>query len=429
MILFYINLIFCLGLCFYSVYRTIKLRTVITVQAVTSIGIFMIMFLNPILSNSSTISRWDMNLLMTVGLIGTTLAVTLFPFDAGILKQSADRRNTAIIKEVRPSILNIVSCIYIIYVLYSVMRAVNLNGIEMVLHGGRSKAVGYNSGIGSDAINAFLFFAEFLLYINIVRLFNNKRWIVAFVLFLFPLLHLFVVATTRFDMLAQLVALFGFLYEQNRKTNGKPFISAKTLIYVFVISLFGIVFMNAANLWRDGYGFDIFSGKGLLTALKNAFPTEASYYDFFAMTRDACIAGSIAYEYGLSWFYYPIINFIPRVLWTNKPVTNIAGRLTQALVPSAEGMYTFTMFGEGFVQLGTIGVFLSPFVFIFSKIVVLKRIEDIKYNDLFRIYWVINTITYVRSEAPIFNSILMLILVELTRKFLLIPSVEAIEAE
>lgn len=68
-------------------------------------------------------------------------------------------------------------------------------------------------------------------------------------------------------------------------------------------------------------------------------------------------------------FYYWIITFIPRQLWSEKPLTAFENRWTQHLYGSQlhpDGyphIHTFTPWGEGLVQFGIFGVVLNLFLY------------------------------------------------------------------
>lgn len=94
---------------------------------------------------------------------------------------------------------------------------------------------------------------------------------------------------------------------------------------------------------------------------------------FFTMTEFAVLYSllknlEIDFEYGYS-FLLDIIQFVPRFLWTNKPITSFSYRLSQEVYnlspenPST-WVHTFTPWGEGYMQFSTIGVIIASLLLI-----------------------------------------------------------------
>ena len=80
------------------------------------------------------------------------------------------------------------------------------------------------------------------------------------------------------------------------------------------------------------------------------------------------------FEYGYGWFIGSFGNAVPRFIWQDKPVTSTSNRFTTLVTGEEPSLLnpvmTFTIFGEGYLQFGLVGVVLETVfvLFIFSKL-------------------------------------------------------------
>lgn len=240
---------------------------------------------------------------------------------------------------------------------------------------------------------------------------ENGKKIKAILMFSVPMIHHRFTAVTRFDFIAMGASLVVFfinrrLTDKNKAEKGKKqgISFVKLFVFGFVGLYVAVLFMRISNFTRYGE-----SANGLnvsfVSLLKNTLLNDSLYYEFFHTLYEAVQNGKANYELGLSWFVYPLVNIVPRFLWPGKPYTAFSARMTDKLywsLTSGNPVVTFSIFGEGYVQLGILGVFLCSYLFLGSRWINFRMLKQIKYNEMYMLILLFSLVTYMRSEAPIF---------------------------
>jgi hypothetical protein len=129
------------------------------------------------------------------------------------------------------------------------------------------------------------------------------------------------------------------------------------------------------------------------------------------------------YEYGYGWFLGSVVNFIPRFVYPNKPVTSAANRFTEKITGSPPSMYnpviTFTLIGDGYLQLGYIGIVINVLVFYLISSIIFWKLYFIPNN--IGVYPAIRfsfmAFIYFRAEIPFVQYFVYLILLWFIYKF------------
>lgn len=421
--LFTINFALMTIIVLMLIFKTIRSKDLISIQLIVSIGIYLFLFINPIISESIYIYDDNYNFVITIGILGLILSTFTVPYN--VLETDNRSKN---LYQVKKKWLSMATAIFSAYLVIVILISIkNYGSIGAALTRSRLEAHLGNEYFSSNTSMIFIEFFKLLFYININRLFKENKKIRAIVLFSLPIIHHQFTANTRFDFIAMiLVGLIFVLDEkqwrylpsiQKTKNNKVSFIKKRLKTYQYVVlsliivpmSLLG---MRILNNVRTGISESVFTGGlTLKKMLLGVLPSSESYYDF--LYRLVSSRGTLyEYEYGLSWFIYPIINYIPRSLWSNKPVTSFSPRFTELLYwPLGQGLpvVTFTIFGEGFAQFGLLGVFLSPIIFIWSRYINIKWLRKLENSKIAILMIMISLLTYVRGSIPIFQSILYII--------------------
>jgi hypothetical protein len=429
--MFYLNLTILTLITIYYIEKTIKSGSYVSLQMVTCVGILFFLFINPLLVYSPRIDDTNFNTVIFVGILGTWVACMIIPLNSIRKKERLIPAGSHpdIYKKylVKSNVLNVATGIFIFYVLFATGKSIVNNGLNALLVGGRGNSSNYSAGIESSVDLLFVKFLQLFLLINVNRVYKNGEKVKAVLIFIFPILYLFVTAETRFDTLALIISFLIFTLEEKYRSNGwsqirkprikkrKRLLSFKTLVILPVAASFSVWFMNIANLWRGGYVVRSSVEISFLDNLRNSFPSIGSYYDFFYDIYILVNVGQAKLEYGLSWFWYPIINYIPRFIWPAKPITSFPARYTSEFYSNHDAVYTFTLFGEGYAQLKVLGVFIVPLVLILSRYVILKPLERYKDTELFRILFIITLFTFIRSNAPVFDTVMYLLFIMLIK--------------
>ncbi len=373
--------------------------------------------------NSSLISDNEFNLLITAGLAGTFVGSFLYPIldyrsssTRSLVRNSVKHNGSAHVPAPAWA-LNGGTLIYVSFLAYSVVSVVYLyGGVLPALSVGRLEEYLKGGILEGRTITLFMILPEILFYIYVGKILEEGKPFLAFCLvILLAIYHVFT-ANTRFPMIMPLFA-FGIVLV-NRIRRRWVFIAMPMIICGGILSIFS--FNVIGNLIRSGSTTDVATVLyGFWTAVELQSSTDLGYYDWLHDLYTAIENGGLELEYGASWFYYAVINFIPRSLWAAKPITSTSNRLTEAVygVYIGEGapVTTFTILGEGYWQGGYFGVAIAALLFFSLYHVLLSRVIRLKYSE----YWVamilLEMATFYRGELPVTRLLLILLLLSVLR--------------
>ncbi|MCH7905081.1 MAG: oligosaccharide repeat unit polymerase [Armatimonadetes bacterium] len=206
------------------------------------------------------------------------------------------------------------------------------------------------------------------LLILIMVTLQRKRWLAAGMLYAALFVGVFMMFTTRLQLLVILMLpAFYFHYHVRRLT--MPALAALAAGFVLMAAFFNM-------LRGGGLDFAISDLSEDKLVRFSSFGTSTYFVEPMAMLYTKLSDGDVDYEYGknysLMW-----LTFIPRDLWPEKPLTAFENRMTVELFGSqfdpggTVQIWTFTAWGEGFAQFDVAGVGLN--LFLYGVIIALAR--------------------------------------------------------
>lgn len=411
MFLFYLGFILSiLGLISLS-FKTFKSKNLISPQIILFLGVLMFLYL-PAISNNYIVDDYVYNGALFAGVVGSLMASFKYPVN---ILDSED--NEKPIKTPKSNLFKYGAIIFAGWLIFEIGETIMQHGsiIGVFVSNRLEGYLGENLESGNSPFRRLFFEGLkilFYFYLNMIYVQGKKKRF--FMLMIIPLIHHVFTAVTRFDMLAMLGAMVIFVINHKMYKNNESFITDKKIKKtinpkkIIILSIIGmycaLLFMRVANQTRHGItdGSMLFDYAELL---EETFKDDSNYYQFFYDEYVALQNGSMHYEYGKAWYYYPFVNFIPRSFWNNKPYTSFSVRGTEAVYysyTSGNPVVTFTVFGEGYGQLGILGCLLCPFVFLGGRFVNFRQAKRIEYNQLYLLILFFSLFTFARAEAPIF---------------------------
>lgn len=196
-------------------------------------------------------------------------------------------------------------------------------------------------------------FLFFIFYYKTLAIYL-KIIIISF-LFYFMLMHLSL--GNRRDFTPLIIALFWVWVNINSIK-----ISLKKIIVLLVV-IFSSIFLGTLRAFPAA-GINDFPRLMLITLNSNEF-----VYPFYTLSSSAAkyLSGTLTYLYGWSYFIFPLLIFIPRVLYPNKPFSAAAdfvaeqgGGMGYAYSPVTDAFNNFGLVGP-FIVFFLIGIILSKF--------------------------------------------------------------------
>lgn len=239
-------------------------------------------------------------------------------------------------------------------------------------------------------------------YIWIGSLINSKKYLFSFLLLLITVFYYILTANTRLPIIMPLVAYFTYIGLVNFSRILSRFGVLFVLGSIFLISVFSFF----ANLLR--HGISDFEGNVLLSMHEQNI-NQLKYPLWIDKLHSVIESNQLDFDFGYTWVFIPLMNFIPRGFWPEKPLTSTSNILSEKVygivVGDGSPITTFTIWGEGYWQLGILGVFLSTFIFFFCYLLVLKLYTKFIGTEMYSIFILVNWIPFIRAEQPIFHVI------------------------
>lgn len=158
--------------------------------------------------------------------------------------------------------------------------------------------------------------------------------------------------------------------------------------------------MYVSNILR--HGLILANSNNTISIINTDFTKDSPYYYLINDLYNSHNRDEINYEYGMSWFVYPLISLVPRKIWNSKPSTSFSNRYTEKLYyKTGEGpVATFSIFGEGYIQFGYLGVLLAPILFVKMRMINIVFFKKIKDSKLIIYLIIFSMITFFRAELP-----------------------------
>ena len=207
-----------------------------------------------------------------------------------------------------------------------------------------------------------------------VSLRNSKNYTLCLFLALFSFLYLLIFTHSRYFLASYFLSLL-LSFDKFRKPLYLLPLAAILLPYFAILNYirngtFEIYLSSMSNLgWKD-------SILGFVDQFAYAASGPASvYHHVFQLLNKSLIS----YDFGYQFFVSFPVSLIPRYFWPDKPITSYFWRITKIV----EGVYpgpgvpveTSTIYGEGYHQLGIIGVFGVVLVFVWLSSVLLLSLN------------------------------------------------------
>lgn len=143
-------------------------------------------------------------------------------------------------------------------------------------------------------------------------------------------------------------------------------------------------------------------------------------------------SNQLSYENGVS-FVYNFFSFIPRLIWSDKPVTSFSYRVSDLLYGLTPGdlstwVHTYTPWGEGYMQFGLFGIPAASVLVLFSISIAVRFLNSFKITSvLFLTRYNMTLLACFRADVSsfwgrlyeyIFFSLLCLLILRFTANYL-----------
>jgi hypothetical protein len=127
------------------------------------------------------------------------------------------------------------------------------------------------------------------------------------------------------------------------------------------------------------------------------FSRDANAIRGFEMIVNKDLEKTLEFEYGANYLYM-LATYIPRSIWTDKPLTAFEPRFTKLIFNDfSNGVWIFTAWGEGYAQFGILGIFLNLFFFGYIIKLFINNFQDFDSFKLVFFYNSILIVTFLRG--------------------------------
>jgi hypothetical protein len=259
-------------------------------------------------------------------------------------------------------LLNTLGVLHFILTCLPALEAIATHGVSGVFQ--RDRLADYFDGgmTSAGVVGSLRLISEMAFYVMLGTIFYKRHYVV-FVCLVFGYLGaLSVYANTRLSLVLPLIAV-GCFYCYVRRLRSAAILSLLVSALVF---LPWYIFMT--NAIRHGIEPTAEIGSVVAdVALK-----EIDYNKYLRHATEHTRVND--FEYGYGWFIGSFGNVVPRFIWQDKPVTSTSNRFTTLVTHEEPSLLnpvmTFTIYGEGYLQFGLVGVVLETVfaLFIFSKL-------------------------------------------------------------
>ena len=428
MIFNFISILLILFTIFYVI-KSNRKGYLISLHYILTICFFIFICLLPLLLQTEIVFDQEFNLIILVAFIGLIFSLQSIPLDVF----NPDTINYKPIKrkfELNKSFLNFCFYVYLCYLIIGILNVIIQSGsISGVFSTNRLEGgLGVNY-LGGTAVVMLMRFFKYVYYIKIYFMFTNNKKNKFYFFYIIPMIYHQFTAITRFDFVVMAIVLLLIVIDSKRlkKINHvsklKKISTLKIIFWTIPLIIIVLFYMRTANYVRSGFFNDTKSNALVTTnisVLAASALSDLNYYNALHDLYEHDQKKTTTKEYGLSWFYYPLINFVPRSLWPNKPLTAFSPRLTEEIywkIGPGRPVATFTIFGEGYFQFGLLGVFFAPIFFVYSRYYSIIYIKKFVGSKIVIYLIIFSMITYFRGEQPIFHVLLDLLFFKIIQTF------------
>lgn len=352
----------------------------------------------PSLSSSSVLrDDYIFNMIFMFGNLGAVLALVLVPIRPAVLYSPYKNVVT------HPIIL-LLACVYGFYLASTVINlivsyggvlpALVISRLDEYLEGGIKKGAGWG---------LLFLLPEICYYLFIAKSVNSGR--LASAIFFTSLIVVFYVFTsnTRLPIIFPIIILVTIYIHKYHADAIRRIFPGAIVSGVVGIMIFSVVgsYLRNGQLGNMDLTVDSF-----VEQLSERRSNQLGYYDWIYDLKLGLDTGAFDYEYGVGVFYYPIISFIPRSVWHDKPNTSSSNRLTELVydreIGDGQPIFTFHVIGDGYYQFSYAGAALYPFWFIWLvarlQLIVARYAPN---GEYWQVYVLVSSLPFVRAELPV----------------------------
>jgi len=270
--------------------------------------------------------------------------------------------NTRISARTASRLLNTLGGLHFILICLPAVEAIATHGVSGTFQ--RDRLSDYFDGgmTSSGAVGTLRIISEMAFYVMLGQIFYKRHYVVFACLVFGYVGSLSVYANTRLSLVLPLIAV-GCFYCYARRLSWAAILSL--LVSVMVLLPWYIFMTNAIR-----HGIEPTTEVGAVVA--DVALNEIDYNRYLRSATEHTRVND--FEYGYGWFISSFGNAVPRFIWQDKPVTSTSNRFTTKVTGEEPSLLnpvmTFTIFGEGYLQFGLVGVVLETVfvLFIFSKL-------------------------------------------------------------
>lgn len=350
------------------------------------------------------------NSIFLLGSAGAFLAMFIVPIRQPILKSTRVSNKNRL----HPIIL----LLAITYCLFLVSTVFNL----IISHGGILQALFYSrldiylgDGIkkGSTISTLLMLLPEVCYYILIASSLNTNKLIRAIILTAIIVIFYIFTANTRLPIIFP-IAIITILYIHRFHLKSIRFIFPLALsLGILAVMVFSVVGSYLRNGQLENMDLSI---SQISSEIVNRQDNQLGYYDWINDLYKGLEQGKFEHEYGLGLIYYPVVSFIPRAFWSEKPNTSSSNRLTELVydrkIGDGKPIHTFHLIGDGFFQLSWFGAFFYPLFFIYLLSLMQSLVaRHIPNSEYWQVYILLTAVPFVRAELPVVKLLLTFLIV------------------
>lgn len=361
----------------YSLIDSYKIKNWLTIKNIIILS-SVILFILPLL-DESTLWKDDEDFLFIIFtfFLGLLISFIIFKID-----KNQKNENIHLFHLNEKWVTTISLVIFMYYIVNLIF--LNINNIESIFELLTTDRTG--AYLSNPLIDRSLFFLPIIATLTSVLIFyywQNKKIKIGYSLWFLYLIYTILTSHTRFIIL--LIILMPFFYRNY-------YIKKVKLLIIIIFILFGAIFLSVSNYARTGINdpeklLESFQIDNVILQINRASSGSTNIFYLF-------YSNGIEYEYFRQYIYYLPITFIPRQLWSGKPIVSYFWRVTEEITgrfPMTNNpVLTTTIVGEAYHQGGIISVLVLMTLYLSLLSLTIKVLQNFKYSGLLIIQIIIH---------------------------------------
>lgn len=407
--IFYLNTVITILAFVYFSYRTARKSMLLSPQMMFWGVLLYVIYLPGLIYNGQPIDNQQFNLVFTFASVGAIFACCCVKIP--------EVRALSSKYSVSTPIMVLLASPYFLYMLASVVGVVSSSGgvlealksskLDVYLKGGILKG---------QTFELLVLIPKVAYYFVIGKLFyTGKKWSALILTLTISVFFVFT-ANTRLPIIMPIIAISLLYIHMLFRSNMLIVMPVLLSLGVGMLLFYSVV----GNALRNGQIHEIghlaLNFKYYITRLNH---NQLGYYNWMEDLYTEIEEERLDYDYGKAYFIYTPLSFVPRVLWSDKPITSTSNRLTQLVygyqIGSGTLVYTFTVIGEGYWQFGYLGAAVASFLIIWMYCFLIGKILEFEYGEFWAMMILLHMMPFVRAELPTVHVILGLLTVLLFR--------------